>query len=191
MHLNQLRVLGRAFIMPVMKIEVIRSTRRKKTISAKMEGETMVVRAPANIPEADLQRAIENLKVRMKRRREKKVLSDDDLDKRARMLNRRFFGGKLRWRSIRWVSNQNKRYGSCTPSQGTIRISHRVGALPQWVQDYVFVHELAHLQESNHGPRFWRLVNHYPLTERARGYLMALGLEEDEPDSLHSPNQRK
>jgi predicted metal-dependent hydrolase len=165
-----------------MEIEVIRSARRKKTISARMEGDKMVVRAPANITEAELQKAIDNLKTRMGRHREKMALSDDDLDQRARMLNRRHFGGKLHWRSIRWVANQNSRYGSCTPSQGTIRISHRVGALPQWVQDYVIVHELAHLQEANHGPRFWKLANRYPLTERARGYLMALGLEEGEPD---------
>lgn len=173
--------------MPGMEIEVIRSTRRKKTVSAQMEGETMVVRAPANMSETDLQKVIEDLRVRMERRRKKKALSDDDLEKRARMLNRRFFDGKLRWRSIRWVSNQNKRYGSCTPSQGTIRISHRIGALPQWVQDYVFVHELAHLLEGNHGPRFWILANRYPLTERARGYLMALDLEEGGPDSPNPP----
>ena len=166
-----------------MEVEVIRSARRRKTISARMEGDTMVVRSPANISEAELQKAIDNLKVRMGRHLEKKALSDDDLNQRARMLNRRHFDGKLRWRSIRWVANQNKRFGSCTPTQGTIRISHRVGALPQWVQDYVIVHELAHLQEANHGPRFWKLVNRYPLTERARGYLMALGLEEGEPDA--------
>jgi predicted metal-dependent hydrolase len=168
--------------MPGMEIEVIRSARRKKTISARMKGDTMVVRAPANISEAELQKAIDNLKTRMGRHLEKKALSNDDLEQRARMLNRRHFGGKLRWRSIRWVANQNKRFGSCTPTQGAIRISHRVGALPQWVQDYVIVHELAHLREANHGPRFWKLVDHYPLTERARGYLMALGLEEGEPD---------
>ncbi len=175
--------------MGCMEIEVIRSARRRKTISARMEGDTMVVRAPANIPESELQKAIDKLKSRIERRQEKQSLSDDDLEQRARMLNRHHFGGQLRWRSIRWVSNQNKRFGSCTPSQGTIRISHRVGALPQWVQDYVIMHELAHLREANHGPRFWKLVNRYPLTERARGYLMALGLEEAEPDSPSDPTK--
>jgi predicted metal-dependent hydrolase len=105
------------------------------------------------------------------------------LARRAAELNRQYFGGKLKWREIRYVANQQRRYGSCTPVTGTIRISHRVATMPVWVRDYVIVHELAHLQEANHGPRFWRLVNRYPRVERARGYLICLGLEAegDEP----------
>jgi len=162
-----------------MEIKVIRSARRRKTISARMEGDVMVVRAPAHISEKELNQAIENLKARIERRQQVRELSDEDLEARAWALNRRYFDGKLRWRSIRWVTNQNKRFGSCTPSQGTIRISHRLAAMPAWVLDYVLVHELAHLVEANHGPRFWALANRYPRTERARGYLMAVGLEEE------------
>jgi predicted metal-dependent hydrolase len=162
-----------------MEVKIIRSDRRRKTISARMEGDVMVVRAPAHISEKELNEAIENLKARIQRKQQARELSDEALQRRAQELNRRYFGGKLRWRSIRWVINQNKRFGSCTPSQGTIRISHRVGQMPRWVQDYVIVHELAHLLEPNHGPRFWKLVNRYPRTERARGYLMAVGLEEE------------
>ncbi len=83
----------------------------------------------------------------------------------------------MKWQSIRWVTNQNSRLGSCTPSDGTIRISHRLGKAPAFVRDYVIVHELAHLLEANHGPNFWKLVYRFPKTERARGYLMAMGLE--------------
>ncbi|NOZ71448.1 MAG: M48 family metallopeptidase [Chloroflexi bacterium] len=166
-----------------MKIEVIRSARRRKTISARLEGDTLIVRAPAHISEVELNQAVENLKSRIKRKKEVQKLSDSRLEERAHLLNRKYFGNKLNWRQIRWVSNQSRQFGSCTPARGTIRISHRVGSLPQWVQDYVLVHELAHLLEANHGPRFWALVNHYPLSERARGYLMALGLSEDDPAS--------
>lgn len=80
---------------------------------------------------------------------------------------------------MRYVKNQNSRFGSCTPADGTIRLSDRLATMPTWVRDYVLVHELAHLLEANHGPNFWKLVNRYPLTERARGYLMAVGLESD------------
>jgi predicted metal-dependent hydrolase len=70
--------------------------------------------------------------------------------------------------------------GSCTPTDQTIRLSHRLATMPAFVRDYVIIHELAHLLEANHGPKFWKLVNRYPKTERARGYLMAVGLEEME-----------
>ena len=43
--------------------------------------------------------------------------------------------------------------------------------MPSWVLDYVLVHELAHLRVPGHGPKFWALVDRYPRTERARGYL--------------------
>lgn len=72
---------------------------------------------------------------------------------------------------MRWVTNQGMRWGSCTPSDGTIRLSSRLRGMPQWVIDYVLVHELAHLLEAGHTPRFWALVDHYPQSERARGYL--------------------
>lgn len=77
--------------------------------------------------------------------------------------------------AIRWVSNQERRWGSCTPADRTVRISDRVAAFPRWVLDYVIVHELAHLSEPGHDAAFWSLVERYPLTERARGYLIAKG----------------
>lgn len=79
--------------------------------------------------------------------------------------------------SIRWVDNQEWRWGSCTPSDGAVRISTRLAAEPAWVLDYVVMHELAHLVIPGHGPSFWLLVGRYPRTERARGFLMARGLE--------------
>jgi hypothetical protein len=141
------------------------------------------VRAPDSLSDADLQPVVARLQQRVEgsqRRRERRSsLTDADLQTRAQMLNRRYFDGKLAWQSIRWVGNQQMRLGSCTSSAGTIRISDRVARLPVWVQDYVLVHELAHLVEANHGARFWKLVSRYPLSERARGYLMALGAEDD------------
>ena len=65
------------------------------------------------------------------------------------------------------------RWGSCTPADGTIRISARLASEPGWVLDYVIVHELAHLVVAGHNRRFWALVRRYPRSERARGWLMA------------------
>jgi predicted metal-dependent hydrolase len=163
------------------EVKVIRSKRRKKTVEARLESGVMVVRAPAAITDAELNPIIDKLKLKVEKKlRRSQGKSDAKLDARARELNRRFFDGELNWQSIRYVTNQNKRFGSCTPSHGTIRISHRVAHMPAWVRDYVIVHELAHLVEPNHSPAFWNLVNRYPKTERARGYLIAIGMEEDE-----------
>jgi predicted metal-dependent hydrolase len=163
------------------EIKVVRSKRRKKTVEARLESGVLVVRAPAAISDAELNPIIEKLKARVeKKQRRRQFKSDASLVARAHELNRRYFDGVLTWRSIRYVTNQDKRFGSCTPSQGTIRISHRVAGMPAWVRDYVIVHELAHLVESNHSRAFWDLVNRYPKTERARGYLIAIGMEADE-----------
>ena len=159
-------------------VQIIRSTQRRKTVSARLEGGVLVIRAPEGLSDADLAPIIDSLSRRMRRRGRAASLSDEALAKRAEELNRKYFDGRLRWQSIRYVTNQNTRFGSCTPSDGTIRLSHRLASMPAWVSDYVLIHELAHLVERNHGKRFWKLVNRYPLTERARGYLMAVGLEE-------------
>jgi len=161
-----------------MEVKIVRSQQRAKTVSARAVDGVFVVQAPAHMSDAELQPVVDKLLQRWQRRQAKSALDDAALERRARELNRQYFGGKLAWQSVRWVSNQNSRHGSCTPSQGTIRISHRLAAMPAFVRDYVLVHELAHLLEHNHGPRFWRLVNQYPRTERARGYLMAAGLED-------------
>ncbi len=160
-------------------VEIRRSKRRRKTVNARLERGVLVVLAPAWMSDRELEPVIEELQGRLARKLRRPPPSDAELEARARDLNRTYFDGRLRWRSIRYVTNQTKRFGSCTPTTGTIRISHRLAALPEWVRDYVIVHELAHLEEANHGPRFWALVNRFPLTERARGYLMALGLEND------------
>jgi hypothetical protein len=165
-----------------MEIKVVRSHKRTRTVSAREVDGVFVVQAPARMSEAELQPIVDQLMARWQKRQQTQALDDMDLERRARELNALYFDGKLRWKSIRWVPNQDSRYGSCTPGQGTIRISHRVGSMPAFVRDYVLMHELAHLREAGHGPRFWALVNRFPKTERARGYLMAVGLEQLEEE---------
>ena len=164
------------------RVRIITSERRKKTISGRLvDWQTLEIRAPANLADAELDRAVADLVGRMSRRRarQRDSRSDADLQARAERHNRAYFDGALSWRSIRFVSNQTQRFGSCTPANGTIRISDRLKGVPDFVLDYVIVHELAHLIESNHSPRFWSLVYRFDRTERARGYLMAMAMEED------------
>jgi predicted metal-dependent hydrolase len=114
-----------------------------------------------------VQRMVARLSAQDRRRRP----DDDELMARALDLSLRYLGGLARPVSVTWVANQNSRWGSCTPADRTIRLSVRLQGMPGWVIDYVLVHELAHLVEQGHGSRFWELVNAYPRTERARGYL--------------------
>jgi predicted metal-dependent hydrolase len=159
-------------------IQIVRSQRRRKSVNAQIRGGVLVVQAPAHLSDADLAPMIDKLQAKLQRKLRPVPQSDDDLEERAQTLNQKYFDGQLRWRSIRYVTNQTKRHGSCSPTNGTIRLSNRLATLPEWVRDYVIMHELAHLLEANHGPQFWKLVNRYPLAERSRGYLMALDLEE-------------
>ncbi|MGI8684428.1 MAG: M48 metallopeptidase family protein [Acidimicrobiales bacterium] len=155
-----------------MDVEVIRSARRRKTVQARKVGGVLRVSIPASMSKADEQRHVAEMVRRMERRSESSVI---DLASRAATLASAH--GLSRPTSIRWVDNQEWRWGSCTPSDGTIRVSTRLAAEPAWVLDYVIVHELAHLLVAGHGPTFWNVVERYPRTERARGFLMARGLE--------------
>lgn len=163
-----------------MNVRIVRSRKRRKTVQAREVEGILHVLAPAAMSDEELHPYILSLKERIERQKVKPQVNDDVLEERARILNQRYFDGRLRWGSIRFTPNQRKRHGSCSTDRGVIRISDRIADMPRFVQDYVIVHELAHLAEPNHGRRFWELVYRYPRTERARGYLMAAGLERRE-----------
>jgi len=142
-------------------------------VSARLVDGVLELRVPERMPAAERSRWVEKMRLRIERQLRRARPSDAGLERRARMLNRRHFGGRLRWNGISFA-DQERRWGSCTYTAGVIRIAGRAARLPPWVLDYLLVHELAHLEQADHGPAFWRLVNDYPLAERARGYLMAI-----------------
>jgi predicted metal-dependent hydrolase len=154
-----------------MEVVVKRSRRRKKTIQARMIEGRMEVLAPAYISDAVLKTHISRLQARLAKR--DAARDDAYLDSRASHLNKKYFQGCLTWNSIQYSTRQERRRGSCNFTTKTIRISQKLSRLPQWVEDYVIVHELAHLLEPNHGKRFKALVRRYPLAERAIGFLIA------------------
>jgi len=156
---------------PEPRIEVRRSSRRRRTVSAYRDGDKTVVLVPAGLSRAEEQRWVELMLQRLRSREKRRHPSDTALYTRALELAERYLGGRMRPSSVRWVDNQNTRWGSCTPDDGSIRISRRLSGMPGWVLDYVLIHELAHLVVPGHGPEFWELVNRYPRSERARGYL--------------------
>lgn len=162
-------------------VEVRRSARRVRTVTAFRENGRTVVAIPARFTVAQerewVRRMVSKLEAQDRRRRP----SDERLAERAAELSRRYLGGQARPVSVAWSSNQGRRWGSCTPSEGTIRISDRVRGMPPWVLDYVLVHELAHLVHHGHGPDFWAAVGAYPRTERARGFLEGYAFCADVP----------
>ncbi|MFB7059111.1 M48 metallopeptidase family protein [Streptomyces vinaceus] len=152
-------------------VEVRRSARRRRTVSAYREGDRTVVLIPARMSEAEERRWVGVMLDKLAAQESKRTLGDAELTERAERLSEQYFGARARPRSVRWVTNQNTRWGSCTPAEGSIRLSHRLQGMPEYVVDYVLLHELAHLLVPGHGPRFWELLEAYPRTERARGYL--------------------
>lgn len=154
-------------------VEVRRSARRRKTVSAFWEGSTAVVAIPARFSRAEEEHWVERMVARLQQdtARRNRPATDEALMGRAGELSRLYLGGRASPASIRWVTNQRRRWGSCTPSQRTIRISHELQRMPDWVVDYVIVHELAHLLVSGHGPAFWRLVEAYPRLAEAKAFL--------------------
>jgi predicted metal-dependent hydrolase len=158
--------------MGVPEVEVRRSKRRRRTVSAYREGDRIVVMIPASLSRAEEAEWVQTMLARLERSEQRRRPSDDGLLQRALALSDRYLGGLATPESVRWVENQRSRWGSCTPGDRTIRLSVRLQGMPSWVIDYVLVHELAHLLESGHDERFWAWVDRYPQAERAKGYLL-------------------
>ena len=157
---------------PRPEVEVRRSKRRRRTVSAYRDGDRVVVMIPASLSRKEEAEWVETMLARLERSERRRTPSDADLMKRARDLNDKYLGGLATPESVRWVDNQQSRWGSCTPGDRTIRLSGRLQGMPQWVIDYVLVHELAHLLEPGHDAGFWAWVDRYPQSERAKGYLI-------------------
>jgi predicted metal-dependent hydrolase len=154
------------------EVEVRRSAKRRRTVSAYRDGARIVVLIPSRFTKAEeaqwVREMVDRLDSRTRRRRDG---GDTGLSRRAAELSTSYLAGRAKPTSVRWVATMRTRWASCTPADGTIRLSERLRDMPHWVRDYVLVHELAHLLVPGHGPDFWALVQRYPRTERARGYL--------------------
>lgn len=153
------------------EVEVRRSRRRRRTVSAYRDGDRIVVLIPASMSKRDEAAWVKDMVARIERKERRRKPSDEQLMVRAAALNDAWLGGLATPASVRWVSNQQSRWGSCTPGDRSIRLSERLQKMPAWVIDYVLVHELAHLIEPGHSAEFWGWVDRYPRAERAKGYL--------------------
>lgn len=153
------------------QVEVRRSKRRVRTVSAYRRDGTIVVLVPAGMSGAEEGRWVTRMVERIRKREAAPRRGDSDLGARARELSTQYLQGRAAPASVTWSAAQRHRWGSCTPLDGTIRISERARTVPGWVLDYILLHELAHLIEPSHSAAFWNLLTPYRLTERARGWL--------------------
>lgn len=164
-----------------MEVKIIRSRRRRRTVSARLVDDLLLINAPLILPQDRLDEIVSGFKLKFARKKLKTELDKEkNLLDLAIALNEKYFDNKLQIKSIEYVTNQNSRFGCCNYRTAKIRISHKIGLLPEWVRKYVLIHEMAHLIEPNHSRAFWDIVSRYKLTERARGYLMAasIGMKE-------------
>lgn len=182
-------------------VEVRRSARRTRTVAAFWENGTAVVAIPARFTAAQEKEWVQRMLVKLRRQGErgaaagrKRPVSDAALAAHAATLSERYLGGRAIPTSVRWVGNQNSRWGSATPSEGTIRLSDKLRPMPQWVIDYVLLHELAHLLVPGHNAAFWKLLESYPDTGRAKAFLegvafaMARGIRDEGADGDGAPH---
>ncbi len=156
-------------------VVVERSKKRRRTVGAQLVGEVLKIVVPSWMSRAEEDHWVDVMTGRFRR----KVSTDRiDLEERATTLSRRH--DLPRPREIKWSDDMLSRWGSCTPGSATIRISTRIAKFPDWVIDYVLVHELAHLEVADHSDAFWKVVRRYPKAERAIGYLIAKSGSDEE-----------
>lgn len=156
------------------RVVVRRSGRRRKTVSAYRESGRTIVAIPSAFTRAEEDTWVRRMLARLADSDRRRSPNPEALTRRADLLARQYLDERAVPDSIRWTSNQETRWGSCTPGRRTVRISDRVRGMPEWVIDYVLLHELAHLIVPGHGEDFWALLATYPHTERARGFLLGV-----------------
>ena len=160
------------------KVEVRRSARRKSTVTAYRDGETLIVLIPAGMSRAEEKHWVAEMERKLQRKESRRASparnSDAALLARCAQLSARYLDKSMLPATVRWVPPMRTRWASCTPTDSSIRVSERLRQVPSWVLDYVLVHELAHLRVPGHDERFWSLVRNYPKAERAIGYLEGL-----------------
>lgn len=152
---------------------VIRSARRTKTVQARIREGVAEIRIPAHFTPAQERKAVEEMLGKLERKTRSRATTDAQLLARAQRLNDEVLEGRARIGSIRWVTNQRQRWGSCTVATGDIRITDRLREAPDYVLDAVIVHELTHTFIPDHSPEFYAWADRAPRAERARGYLEA------------------
>lgn len=168
------------------QVLVRRSARRRRSVSITRRDGDLVVSLPATMSRREEGQWVQRMIDQLARKEERTIAprrSDAQLAARAAELSELYLDSRARPRSVQWSTRQQRRWGSCTPTEGSIRLSTRLQGMPGWVVDSVLVHELVHLLVPGHGPDFQALMDRYPQAQRARGFLEGVAWEQDLPSS--------
>ena len=172
------------------RVRIRRSARRTRTVSAAWRDGVAVVSVPVRMTRAAELEWAEKMIAKLLQRQKNAPAGEPELMERAARLSRKYLQGRAQPLTVRWVSNQRRRWGSATASEGSIRLSSRMLGMPEWVLDYVLVHELAHLvADDGHGPVFRSLEESYPRHLEAKAFLDGVSWATDQGPSGHRPGQ--
>ena len=153
------------------EILVIRSTRRKKSISAYRQGGRIVISIPARLSKADERAIVPEMIAKIRSQEESKTPGEADLIARIDELLTELPPEiterplSVTWRAMR------ERWGSCTSVDRSIRISDRLKLAPAYALDYVLFHEAIHLHYFDHGAEFTEVLGRFEDSELASAYL--------------------
>jgi predicted metal-dependent hydrolase len=153
------------------EIIVIRSTRRKKNVSAYRQGGRIVVSIPARMSKADERAMVPEMVAKIRAQEAAATMSEEVLSTRVgELLSELAPEITARPSSVNWRA-MRERWGSCTGIDSSIRISDRLKGAPEYVVEYVLFHEAIHLHYFDHGPEFKELLARFPDAEKAEAYL--------------------
>ena len=161
-------------------------------VSARREGDTVIVFIPGWMSESEETRWVDEMVRRLERsearRRSPARTGDDALRRRSVELARRYLEGRAEPTTVRWVPTMSTRWASCTPADGTIRVSAQpsdpsgvatmfdsfASSAGEAFHGFGGRHNTLDQLEPGHDKAFWAWVRRYPRTERAMGYLEGL-----------------
>lgn len=148
-----------------------RDYRKTLSITITQKGE-LLIKAPLSVSEGKIERFLNQKRFwiykqtkRQLEMQEKRVVRSEEEIKKGMEQARKVLTGKteyyaqllgVEYKKIR-IGNQKTRWGSCS-SRGTISYNWHLVLMPERILDYVVVHELCHVIEMNHSPRFWSKV---------------------------------
>jgi hypothetical protein len=153
------------------EFRVIRSSRRKRSISAFRQNGAIEIHIPDRLTRREefeiIPEMIELVLKRENRLRKSDSLLKDLCEELISELLPEFYERptSVTWRSMR------ERWGSCTTIDRTIRISDRLMSAPNYALNYVLFHELIHLRVAGHDDDFYELLNRYPEKVKADAFL--------------------